>query len=135
MSVSSIQICRPFTDFASCCEFEIKIASGRVYVFKAETSTTCAGWMNAIQSAKHTDAIVQSELETVRIRSVTSPRIIAFDKLGSNDDLRSKQAQSELKCMFVPECGPEQIIAATQQCISFLLDVDKDCLADPSVGR
>ena len=35
-----------------------------------------------MKEAKQTDAIVQEELEAVRVRAISPPSIVNFDKLG-----------------------------------------------------
>lgn len=50
-----------------------------------------------MKDAKQTDAIVQEELETVRVRAISPPSIINFDKLGKNEEQRRQQTMNELE--------------------------------------
>lgn len=97
VSMSSCQYIRLFEDSPTCVEFEVKVSSGRTFLFKAETPHNCAAWVQALKDAKQTDAIVQEELETVRVRAISPPSIINFDKLGKNEEQRRQQTMNELE--------------------------------------
>ena len=94
ISISALEYARLFSDSDDCVEFEVK-TSGRTFLFKAETHIECAAWLEALANAKHTDAMVQEELENVRVRAVSPASIVAFDKLANNDENRNAQLEQE----------------------------------------
>ncbi|GMH61072.1 hypothetical protein TrLO_g14681 [Triparma laevis f. longispina] len=135
VSMSSCQYIRLFEDSPACVEFEVKVSSGRTFLFKAETPHNCAAWVQALKDAKQTDAIVQEELETVRVRAISPPSIINFDKLGKNEEQRRQQTTNELEQLFPEDSLPEQTIAACTEAVVFLKNIEKDCRADLSIGK
>ncbi|GMH82956.1 hypothetical protein TrVE_jg9788 [Triparma verrucosa] len=135
VSMSSCQYIRLFEDSPTCVEFEVKVSSGRTFLFKAETPHNCAAWVQALKDAKQTDAIVQEELETVRVRAISPPSIINFDKLSKNEEQRRHQTIHELEQLFPEDSLPEQTIAACIEAVAFLKNIEKDCRADQSIGK
>lgn len=135
VSMSSVEYIRAYDDSEDCVMFEVKVDTGRVFLFKAETKIDCAAWIQALTTSKHTDAMVQEELEAVRVRAISPQCIIAFDKLGTNSRVRIQQTQVELDLLFRPESPPENIIAACTQCVNFLRGIEQDCRANTSIGK
>jgi hypothetical protein len=140
ISMSSVEYARLFSDDDDCLQFELKMDNGRTFLFKAETHTICASWVEALTNAKHTDAMVQEELENVRIRAISPPSIVAFDKLSKNDQVREQQVNLDLDDLFGgnvrrDDAGPERSIASCMHAVDFLSNMLADCRADAKIGK
>ena len=153
ISMSSLQYARLFSDDETCTKFELKASSDniaasssssassergtRTFLFSAETHTESAAWVAALTAAKHTDAMVQEELENVRVRALSPPSIIAFDKLDKTTTNRSSQTLAEINDLFLPPTttSPEHDIASCAESVTFLKKMCRDCRADAALGK